>query len=120
MITSAWPRKDCRAAFHATGRCTRASGQYWPGAELIQTGGGALRNKSPILREKMRSQGSGSTTKRRPAAEAVKASLETAFLADCISLVPGSEKDYIFNYQMTQLMLLSRKALFVLGLMATI
>jgi hypothetical protein len=37
-------------------------------------------------------------------------------LADCISLVPGDEKDYIFNYQMTQLMLLSRKALLPLAL----
>jgi hypothetical protein len=37
-------------------------------------------------------------------------------LADCISLVPADEKDYIFNYQMTQLMLLSRKALLPLAL----
>src|SRR5712672_1102089 len=85
-ITSACPRNDCRAAFHATGRCTRASGQYWPGAELIHTGGGPLRNKSPIFRVKMRSHGSGSSTKRRRASEAANASLETAFFADCISL----------------------------------
>src|SRR6476660_7785831 len=96
MITSAWPRNDCRAAFHATGRCTRASGQYSPGAELTQTGGGALRNKSPILRAKMRSHGSGSSTKRKASLEAGNASLESAFLADCISLVPGDENDYIF------------------------
>src|SRR5579864_383052 len=94
--TKACPRNDCRAAFHATGRFTSASGQYSPGAKLIHTGGGLLRSRSPILRAKTRSHGSGSSTKRRPAAEAVNASFEAAFLADCISLVPGDEKDYIF------------------------
>src|SRR6478735_8325148 len=96
MMTNAWPRKDWRALFHATGRCTSASGQYWPGAELTQTGGGLLRNKSPTFRAKMRSHGSGSRTKRKPASEAKNASFESAFFADCISLVPGAENDYIF------------------------
>jgi hypothetical protein len=64
----------------------------------------------------MRNQGSGSSTKRRPASEAVNASFWSAFFADCISLVPGSEKDYIFNYYMSQLLLLTRKALLPLTL----
>jgi hypothetical protein len=37
-------------------------------------------------------------------------------LADCILLVPGNENDYIFNYHMPQLLVLTRKSLLPLAL----
>src|SRR5215472_11345553 len=84
-------------ATQATGRYTCASGQYPAGRELIGSGGGSVRKRSTTLCRKVRTQGSGSTSKRNPWRGTAPGSTGIDLNNDCMGdlIFLASEKDYI-------------------------
>src|SRR5262249_20578042 len=89
--TTVCAKSDCPICFHATGRCTSASAQYLPGGEVVRSGGGAERKQSAKLRQKLRSHGSGSTTRRKPCRGAAAGRTSNALGCDVMNRLGRGE-----------------------------